>query len=239
MADSLPLLHAEVVACQACSRLVQWREQVARDKVKRFADQAYWGKPLPGWGDPAARLVVLGLAPAAHGGNRTGRMFTGDESGNWLYEALHRYGFANQPAATGRDDGLALTGAYILNACRCAPPGNKPTPTEMAACAPFLRRELDLLPEKRVVLCLGKLAFDTWNRLLQTEGVTTKGRRFAHLAEFTAPGAPTTLCSYHPSQQNTFTGVLTRPMWYQVFARARLLCDNPAQDQLSTAKAGS
>ncbi len=205
-----------MVACRACPRLVAWREQVARDKRAAYRDQTYWGRPIPGFGDPASRVVVLGLAPAAHGANRTGRVFTGDRSGDWLFRAMHRAGLANQPTSTAADDGLALTGAWVTAAVKCAPPGNQPLPDERDACAPFLRRELAALDETLVVVCLGAFGYDAACRHF---GVTPRPR-FGHGAEVPVPGGPTLLCSFHPSQQNTFTGRLTEPMLDAVFTRA-------------------
>jgi uracil-DNA glycosylase family 4 len=201
---------------------VAHRERVARERVARFRDWTYWGRPVPGFGDPAARLLVVGLAPAAHGGNRTGRIFTGDESGNWLYRALHATGFANQPTSVARGDGLWLTGAYVTAAARCAPPGNRPTPGELARCRPFLLRELALLAELRVVVVLGQIAHDAFLAALAARGdpVPRPRPRFAHGAEHALPNGLRLLCSYHPSQQNTFTRRLTRPMLEAVFRRA-------------------
>ncbi len=198
---------------------------MARVKKRAFADQAYWGKPVPGWGDPAARLLIVGLAPAAHGANRTGRMFTGDSSGDWLYEALHRFGFASQPAASSRDDGLRLHDCWITAAARCAPPGNRPLPVELARCRPYLEAELRLLSRVRVILVLGRIAHDAllrgagwWERLLPRERP-----RFAHGAIATLPDGKILISSYHPSRQNTNTGKLTRAMWHGVFRRIRTL----------------
>ena len=223
--DPLAALEDEIVRCRACPRLVAWREEVASTKRAAFRDETYWGKPVPGFGDAAAELVVIGLAPAAHGANRTGRMFTGDRSGEWLYRALWRAGYANRPTSVARDDGLTLTGAYITAPVRCAPPGNKPTPDERARCRPFLERELALLSHARVFLALGQIGYQATAGLL---GVTRRPR-FAHGLEVavpTAAGLPTRtlLCSYHVSQQNTFTGRLTEPMLDEVFSRARALC---------------
>jgi uracil-DNA glycosylase family 4 len=218
--DSLDRVTAEVVACTACPRLVAWREQVAIEKRASFADEEYWGRPVPGFGDPAAHLLVAGLAPAAHGGNRTGRVFTGDRSGDWLFAALWRAGYANQPTSVRADDGLRLSGCYVSAAVRCAPPANKPTVDERDRCLPYLRREIDLLSELRVVVVLGQFAYDAGARLL---GVTRRPR-FGHLVEIPVSGtAVTLLCSFHPSQQNTFTGKLTEPMLDAVFTRAREL----------------
>ena len=217
--DSLERVSAEVTACRACPRLVAWREQVAVEKRAAFRSDEYWGRPVPGFGDSAARLVVVGLAPAAHGGNRTGRVFTGDRSGDWVYRALWRAGFANQPTSVHVDDGLRLTGAWVAAAVRCAPPANRPTPEERDRCLPYLARELVLLPQARVIVVLGKFAADAVAALL---GLRPRPR-FAHLAEHALPDGRTLLCSYHPSQQNTFTGTLTEPAFDAVFTRARQL----------------
>jgi uracil-DNA glycosylase family 4 len=220
-ARELRIIQREVVACRACPRLVAWREQVAQEKVSRFADQVYWGKPVPGFGDPAARVLFLGLAPAAHGGNRTGRIFTGDRSGDFLFASLHRTGFANQPTSVSRDDGLVLTGAWVTAVNRCAPPGNKPTPHERDACLPYLEREVSALSELRVVVALGAFAWDGALRALVSKGHRpVAATRFGHAAE--VPVGPYSLLGcFHPSQQNTFTGRLTEPMIDEVFAVAR------------------
>lgn len=218
-AAALGELRDEVVACRACPRLVAWREQVAVDKRAAYADDDYWGRPVPGFGDPAARLVVIGLAPAAHGANRTGRMFTGDRSGDVLYAALHRAGYANQPTSTAADDGLVLRGAWITSPVRCAPPANKPTPVERDTCLPFLRRELALLDRVAVVLVLGQFAYAAMAGEL---GVRPRPR-FGHGVEVPTPGGPTIVCSYHVSQQNTFTGRLTPAMLDDVLARCAAL----------------
>jgi uracil-DNA glycosylase family 4 len=216
-------LAREIVACRRCPRLVAWREEVASVRRAAYRDETYWGRPLAGFGDPNARVVVLGLAPAAHGGNRTGRVFTGDRSGDWLYGALHRAGFANQPSSTARDDGLALDDAFVTVAVRCAPPENKPTPDERDACAAWLDAELALLRRAHVVVALGAFAWDAALRALRVRGLTLDRKpRFAHGAEARV-GPVTLLGSYHPSQQNTFTGRLTEPMLDAVFARAREL----------------
>ena len=217
----LEALRREVEACRACPRLVAWREQVARERVARFADQIYWGRPVPGFGDPSARVLILGLAPAAHGGNRTGRIFTGDRSGDFLYGSLFRAGFSNQAESVARDDGLALTGAYIAAAVRCAPPANKPTPDERDRCLPFLVREMEELASLRVIVALGAYAWDGALRALASLGHPASPKpRFGHLAE--APVGPfVVLGCFHPSQQNTFTGKLTPTMIDEVFARAR------------------
>jgi len=219
----LARIEAEIVACRACPRLVAWRERVAREKVARFADQTYWARPVPGFGDPDARVAVLGLAPAAHGGNRTGRVFTGDRSGDFLYASLHRTGFANQAESVGVDDGLRLTGAFVTAVNRCAPPGNKPTPAERDACLPFLERELAALPSLRVIVALGAFGWDGALRAMAALGHSVRPKpRFGHAAEAEV-GTVTLLGCYHPSQQNTFTGTLTAPMIDEVFARARAL----------------
>ena len=217
-------LAGEVSACRRCPRLVAWRETVARERRAAFADEQYWGRPLPGFGDPRARLLLLGLAPAAHGANRTGRMFTGDRSGDFLFAALWRTGFANQPSSTGRADGLELRDARITAAVRCAPPANKPTPTERDACRPWSVRELELLERVRVILCLGAFAWAAGLRLLAETGTPAPRPlpRFAHGAEWHGAGRVLIGC-YHPSQQNTFTGKLTEPMIDAVLVRARTL----------------
>lgn len=221
MTDSLDAVTDEVVDCRRCPRLVEWREQVAREKVARFRDWDYWGRPVPGFGDPKARVLVVGLAPAAHGGNRTGRVFTGDRSGDWLFAALHRAGFANQPTSVSRDDGLRLTGAYITAVVKCAPPANKPLPGERANCLPYFQRELSLLTELRVIVCLGAFALDGVSRAL---GLRPRPK-FGHGAEIEIDGGRTIVCSFHPSQQNTFTGKLTEAMLDGVFRRARELAN--------------
>ena len=218
-AGRLDALHAEVVACRACPRLVAWREEVARTKRAAYAGEDYWGRPVPGFGDPEAQLLVVGLAPAAHGANRTGRMFTGDRSGEWLYRALWRAGFANQPTAVHAGDGLRLTGAWITSPVKCAPPANKPTGEEFAACRGFFEAELAVLAQVRVVVALGGLACGAVARHWKLR----PRPRFAHGLEVPLEGGRTLLCCYHVSQQNTFTGRLTEEMLDAVFDRARCL----------------
>jgi uracil-DNA glycosylase len=215
----LDLVEAEIEACRRCPRLVEWREKVAVDRRRAFANETYWARPVPGFGDPAARLVLVGLAPAAHGGNRTGRMFTGDRSGDWLYGALHRAGYASQPTSTRRDDGLTLTGAFVTAAVRCAPPDNKPTTHERDSCLSYLGRELALLDMARVYVALGAFALQA----LSTVFGLRPRPRFSHLAETEIAGGRIVLCSYHPSQRNTFTGTLSVEMFDAVFERARAL----------------
>ena len=216
--DRLERVTAEVTACRACPRLVAWREQMARDKRAAYHDETYWGRPVPGFGDPAAAVVVVGLAPAAHGANRTGRMFTGDRSGDFLYAALHRTGFASQPTSAHRNDGLTLTGCWVTAAVRCAPPNNSPRPAERDRCLSWLRRELAQLPS-RVLVALGGFA---WDALLRTLGPVRPKPRFGHGAAAEISGL-TVLGSYHPSQQNTFTGRLTPDLLDAVLVRAREL----------------
>jgi uracil-DNA glycosylase len=215
-------LELEITGCRRCPRLVAWREQVAREKRAAFAGQDYWGRPVPGFGDPDARVYILGLAPAAHGGNRTGRMFTGDRSGDWLFAALHASGFANQPTSVGRDDGLELHDCFLAAAVRCAPPANRPTPAERDNCLPWAQGELDLLANVRAVVCLGGFAWDAALRLRADLGepVPRPKPRFGHGAELRGERLVLLGC-FHPSQQNTFTGRLTVGMMEAVFARAR------------------
>jgi uracil-DNA glycosylase family 4 len=221
----LDAVNAALVACRQCPRLVAWREQVAREKRAAFRDEEYWGRPVPSFGDPAARVLLCGLAPAAHGGNRTGRVFTGDRSGDWLFAALHRAGFANQPTSTRRDDGLRLTDCYITACVHCAPPANRPTPEERDRCLAYLEEELPLLTKARVLVCLGGFAWDGALRVLRALGHEPQGKpRFGHAAEAVV-GPYRLLGCYHPSQQNTFTGRLTEAMLDAVLARARELAD--------------
>lgn len=233
---SLERLNQEVVGCRACPRLVGWRERVAREKRAAFRDETYWGRPVPSFGDPEARILIVGLAPAAHGANRTGRMFTGDRSGEWLFRALHRAGFATMPVAESRDDGLTLVDAWLTAAVHCAPPDNKPTPDERKRCQSYLERELALLrPQLQGIVALGSVAWAQLYRAAAALGLTVPRPRprFGHLAEATLLDGPSTsqggnvpvLGSYHPSQQNTFTGRLTEPMFDSVWTRALELAD--------------
>jgi uracil-DNA glycosylase family 4 len=221
-AAALEALRDEIVDCRRCPRLVAWREQVARDKVARYRDEPYWGRPLPGFGDPDARMLIVGLAPAAHGGNRTGRVFTGDASGDFLWAALHELGLADRPSSRRAEDGLTLDGVRIAAAVRCAPPLNKPTIEERNACAPFLARELQALDTVRVIVALGQFGWNAVLRVLARAGepVPRPRPRFGHGAEVEI-GERTLIGSYHPSQQNTFTGKLTAPMFTAVLAQAR------------------
>ncbi|MGH8937402.1 MAG: uracil-DNA glycosylase [Acidimicrobiia bacterium] len=221
---SLERLTVDLVDCRRCPRLVAWREEVAREKRAAFSDWEYWGRPVPGFGDPRARLLVVGLAPAAHGGNRTGRVFTGDRSGDWLFRALYQTGFASQPVSESRDDGLVLRDAYILAIVRCAPPGNRPTTEERDTCRAWLEKELALLDRVEVTVALGQMAYQQLLRVYRGRGlpVPSPRPRFAHLAELDLrPAGPLVISSYHPSQQNTFTGKLTREMFQAVFELVR------------------
>jgi uracil-DNA glycosylase family 4 len=222
-AATLDVLEQEVIACRRCPRLVAYREMVARTKRRAYRECEYWGRPVPSFGDPNARLLIVGLAPAAHGGNRTGRVFTGDRSGDFLFRALDATGFASQPGSVSRDDGLTLRDAYVAAAVRCAPPANKPLPEEFRNCRPYLERELDLLPDLKAVVALGGIAFRVYLAILRGRGVIARisGFHFAHnAAHVTAPGQPLLISSYHPSQQNTQTGKLTHEMLEAVFLRA-------------------
>ena len=218
-ASGLEILRDEIVDCRRCPRLVEWREEVATEKRAAYADQDYWGRAVPGFGDPRAGMIVVGLAPAAHGANRTGRMFTGDRSGEWLYRALHRAGFANQPESESVDDGLELTGAWITSPVKCAPPANKPTTTERDMCASFFERELEMLDQAAVFVVLGQYGYQA---LASHLGLKPRPK-FGHGVEIPLDDGRTVICSYHVSQQNTFTGRLTEPMLDAVFARAREL----------------
>ena len=231
--DSLARVNRVVVRCRKCPRLVAWRAEAAANPPRRYHGSTYWGKPLPGFGDGAARLLIMGLAPAAHGGNRTGRMFTGDRSGDWLYRALHEYGFANQAASVDRDDGLDLMDCYISAAVRCAPPANKPIPVEFHNCRGYLVRELGLLRRLRVVVALGKIAFDSYLKAAAEAGQPLPRPRpkFGHGSRHELGDGLTLLGSYHPSQQNTFTGRLTVPMFHDVFRHARALLGRRSSDE--------
>ena len=218
---SLSKLNEEIVSCHKCPRLVAWREEVAQTKRKAYMDWDYWGKPVPGFGDPRARVLVVGLAPGAHGSNRTGRQFTGDASGDFLFPALHRAGFASRPTSTSRDDGLELKDMYITASGRCAPPKNKPTMEELENCQPFLEREIGLLQSK-VIVALGRIAFE---RILRIYSEPKAGKKFAHSVVFRLTAGPWLVCSYHPSQQNTLTGKLTVEMFDAMWAQVRSLLE--------------
>jgi uracil-DNA glycosylase family 4 len=220
--SQLDELNQEIISCRQCPRLVAWREEVARVKRRAYRDQEYWGKPVPGFGDPQARVLIVGLAPGAHGSNRTGRNFTGDASGNFLYPALYRAGFANQPTAEARDDGLVLKDLYIAASARCVPPDNKPTPEELNNCQPYLERDLEILKPK-VIVCLGRIAFE---RILKMFSIRNAEFRFAHGALYKLNTDYWLLCSYHPSQQNTSTGKLTPKMFDEIWKKAKELVEN-------------
>jgi uracil-DNA glycosylase family 4 len=219
---ALEKLNQEIISCYKCPRLVAWREEVARVKRKAYRDQEYWGKPVPGFGDPNSRILVVGLAPGAHGSNRTGRNFTGDASGAFLYPALYRAGFANQPTAVSRNDGLVLRDVYLVAAARCVPPDNKPTPEELNNCQPYLERDLEIL-KPTVIVCLGRIAFE---RVLRIHGVRQSSWKFAHGALYRLENGTWILCSYHPSQQNTLTGRLTVEMFDEIWKKARELIEH-------------
>lgn len=225
MPSALSVLNNEIIHCTKCPRLVAYREQVGREKRRAYREHEYWARPVPGFGDAKARVVILGLAPGAHGSNRTGRPFTGDRSGEFMYPILYKVGFASQPNATDRNDGLKLIDCYITAAVRCAPPDNKPLPSELANCAPYLDRELAILKNLRVVVALGKIGFDAYlNYLKRNELIASRtGYVFGHGAEYAMPNGITLLASYHPSNQNTATGKLTAPMFEAVFRKARIL----------------
>ena len=226
----LEILQQQIVACRLCPRLCTYTSQIAAVKRRAYRDWEYWGKPVPSFGDPQARVMILGLAPGAHGSNRTGRMFTGDRSGDILYQVLYKTGFASQPVSSSRNDGLTLRDIYITAAAHCAPPGNKPAPEELRNCRPFFERELDLLKNLKVIVALGKIAFDTYLDVLKARGVIRSRAPFVfgHNCQFTtATGQPILVSSYHPSQQNTSTGKLTEKMLTDVFRRARRLAENP------------
>ncbi len=228
-------LNRAIVQCKLCPRLVRWRQRIARDKVARFEDWEYWGKPVPGFGDENARLLIVGLAPAAHGGNRTGRMFTGDRSGDWLHRALHKFGFANQPTSVSRNDGLELKDCYITASARCAPPQNKLQSVELHRCRPYLLKEIQLLTSVRVIVALGKLGFDTVIDSFRDLNMTQVKKRppFGHGKEIRLNERQVLIASYHPSQQNTFTGKLTEPMFDTVFLRARQVAEQEDSTQKS------
>lgn len=222
--DPLKVLNQEIVFCTRCPRLVEYRAEVARLKRRAYRDCEYWGRPVPGFGDPRARLLLIGLAPGAHGANRTGRMFTGDSSGDFLYRALFQAGFASQPTSVSADDGLTLHDAYISAAARCAPPDNKPTPQEIRNCRPYLERELELLADVRVIVALGRVAFDVYLSILRNGGKIRRRSDFVFghdKAHHTGQGQPLLISSFHPSQQNTSTGKLTEAMFQAVFQRAK------------------
>jgi uracil-DNA glycosylase family 4 len=220
--EKIEELTKEIIQCRKCARLVAWREEVARVKRRAYRDQEYWGKPVPGFGDPDARILVVGLAPGAHGSNRTGRNFTGDASGGFLYPALHRAGFANQPLAISRDDGLMLKDLYLAASARCAPPENKPTLEEMNNCQPYLEQEMEILQPK-VIVCLGRIAFE---RVMKIYSVRNPAWKFGHGALFRFNDGVWFLCSYHPSQQNTLTGRLTPQMFDEIWKKAKELVQN-------------
>ncbi len=227
MSDWLTILNREVIECTRCPRLVKYREQIAREKRRAYREWEYWGKPVPGFGDPDARVLIMGLAPGAHGSNRTGRPFTGDASGNFMYPVLHETGFANQPNATDRNDGLKLHDLYITAAVRCAPPDNKPLPSELAECSTFLDRELQGLGNVKVVVALGKIGFDAYLNYAKRAGVITSRKTylFKHGAHYELPDGKVLLASYHPSNQNTQTGKLTRKMFVEIFKQAAKFAD--------------
>jgi len=223
----LKILNAEVIACTRCPRLVEYRQRIALEKRRAYLEWDYWGKPVPGFGDPAARVLILGLAPGAHGSNRTGRPFTGDASGKFMYPILYETGFANRPTATDRNDGLVLTDLYITAAVRCAPPDNKPLPSELTNCASYLDRELEKMKKVRVIVALGRIGFESYLNYLKHHKLITGKREyvFRHGAEYTMPDGRVLLASYHPSNQNTQTGKLTKEMFLKIFNRAALLAD--------------
>ena len=233
MDRSLASLNKEIIACRKCPRLVVWREEVARVKRRAYMDQEYWGKPVPGFGDPRARGLIVGLAPGAHGSNRTGRAFTGDASGGFLYPALYRAGFANQPTAESRNDGLTLKDLYIAASARCVPPDNKPTPEELNNCQPYLERVIQILNPK-VIVCLGRIAFE---RILRMYSLRNSSFKFAHGATYELMTGHWLLCSYHPSQQNTLTGKLTIQMFDDIWVKAKELLQNEEEviDKLDAA----
>lgn len=234
MQSELEKLNEEIIQCRKCARLVEWREEVARVKRKAYRDQEYWGKPVPGFGDPKARVLVVGLAPGAHGSNRTGRVFTGDASGGFMYPALYRAGFANQPLAESRDDGLTLRDLYIAAVAHCVPPANKPAPIELDNCQPYLERIIEILKPK-VIVCLGRIAFE---RILRIYSVRNSSFKFAHGATYELMTGHWLLCSYHPSQQNTLTGKLTVEMFDDIWVKAKELL-RPEEDVIDKLNAAS
>ena len=234
MQSELEKLNEEIIQCRKCARLVEWREEVARVKRKAYRDQEYWGKPVPGFGDPKARVLVVGLAPGAHGSNRTGRVFTGDASGGFMYPALYRAGFANQPLAESRDDGLTLRDLYIAAVAHCVPPANKPAPIELDNCQPYLERIIEILKPK-VIVCLGRIAFE---RMLRIYSVRNSSFKFAHGATYALMTGHWLLCSYHPSQQNTLTGKLTVEMFDDIWVKAKELL-RPEEDVIDKLNAAS
>jgi uracil-DNA glycosylase family 4 len=219
--NALQQLQQEVIACRKCTRLIEYRRELAQKIPRRFQGWSYWSKPLPSFGDPRARVLIVGLAPAAQGGNRTGRMFTGDRSGDWLFEALHRFGFADRPTSLKADDGLTLKDAYITATIRCAPPQNKPLPEALEACRQYFQRELELLDRVRVFIPLGQVAFQQLLKNLRIKGAVVPALKFGHGQVYPLPDGRVIITSYHPSQQNTFTGKLTHVMFYRVFEQAR------------------
>ena len=230
---TLTAIAGRVIGCERCPRLRTYCEKIAREKRRAFRDQTYWGRPIPGFGDPKAHVMIVGLAPAAHGANRTGRMFTGDSSGDWLYAALYQHGFANQPGSTSRDDGLVLSDVYVTAAARCAPPDNRPTPTELLECRRFLIDEIALLDRVRIVITLGAIAHEAWLRaagwwVTRRNDESFRRPPFAHGRETLMPNGITLISSYHPSRQNTQTGKLSRAAWHEIFARARHLLEADA-----------
>jgi uracil-DNA glycosylase family 4 len=237
-ATALKQLQELIISCERCPRLVDWRTAVAHEKVRRFEEQEYWGRPVPSFGDPEARMLIIGLAPAAHGGNRTGRIFTGDRSGDWLFRALHRAGFANQPTSVSRKDGLKLNNCYITAVIHCAPPANKPTPDEIANCRPYLLREIEFLRNIKVVVALGRVAFDAALNSIGLPELRDAARRaarpqFTHGAQVSLRRGIKLLTSFHPSQQNTFTGKLTEAMFDLIFYRARAIIEDRQDDSVA------
>jgi uracil-DNA glycosylase family 4 len=230
MSSKLQTLNNEIIRCTKCPRLVEYREEIGREKRRAYREHEYWARPVPGFGDPKGRILILGLAPGAHGSNRTGRPFTGDRSGEFMYPILYKLGFASQPKATDRNDGLKLIDCYITAAVRCAPPDNKPLPSELANCAPYLDREVAILKNVKVVVALGKIAFDAYLNYLRRNGVITTraGYLFGHAAEYKMPNGITLLASYHPSNQNTATGKLTAKMFEEVFRRTKGIASDSA-----------